>query len=194
VNSGLFGHPLDLGLTGGLPELDEIVVESAGSNGGQIDLKNIDHAYKHLLLLARLRGDANAAGVNVFMQLNSDAGPNYAYQHLNGANTGVSANVGIGQTKGFLGDCAAATAPGGQFGLLVVFFPFTTVEGNSFNGSGMNRAWFSLNHDFESAVAAGLEVRLIGGQWGGQTPINKINLQPSSGNFDVGSRAALYGL
>jgi hypothetical protein len=153
------------------------------------DFTSIPATFAHLMLVLYLRGDAAVTSVDAAIRFNADSGANYDRQLLygNAATTAASetlagTSIGLGG-----GTFPAANAPATAFGqsdLCIAHYAGSTKQKS-----------MAARSSGKTGVASGnLYALLVAGFWRSAAAINEITILPSSGNWDIGSRATLYGL
>lgn len=162
-----------------------------GSSAASFDFTSIPGSYKHLMMVVEGRSTVAAINENVFMRFNNDSGSNYDYSHwaigelstISGAfeeGNGATSFVRVLVVPG-----ASSTA--GDAGNMTLWFPnyASTTFNHTFHGQGgtlLSRA--SGNIRFLQAF----------GSWRSTAAITRITLSTTSGSWDTGSRATLYGI
>ena len=138
--------------------------------------------YQHLQVRMTVRGDtASTSEEEVFMQLNSDTGGNYASHRLRGSGSTVTSTPYTSQTKLRAAFMPRGNETAGNFGATVIDIldPFETTKNTTirlFNGQGS------------------LGVYLFSGVWINTSALTTILLYPEINNFVAGSRFTLIGL
>jgi hypothetical protein len=152
-----------------------------------IDLTSISGSYNHLWLICFLRGTTSATAIATSLRVNNDSGSNYDYQYQLGTNTTSAANRANGTAQILFGDAPAATAPANVFSYATMLVP------NYASSSYNKTAQIETNGKFGTG-AGDQEIVSISGNWRSTAAITRLTIIPSSGNWDIGSRATLYGL
>lgn len=138
--------------------------------------------YQHLQI--RMTGRCTTASTSdeeVFMQLNSDSGSNYASHRLRGSGSTVTSTAYATQTKLRAGFIPRDNETSGMFGATVIDIldPFETTKNTTIrllSGSGA------------------LGIYLFSGVWLNTSALTTILLYPEINSFVTGSRFGLYGL
>lgn len=144
---------------------------------------NVPSTYKHLRLLAQLRGDTAANVItSTWLRFNNDStANNYRYENSWNGNNAFASTTDTGLEL-FAGTCPAGNLSAGIFGALVVdvydYASTTAIKVVTALARGENNTT-----QF---------VVMSSGRW--QTSaITRLQLVPSAGNFATGSRFTLYG-
>lgn len=159
---------------------------TAGGAVASFDITPIAGTYKHLRLVAQLRGDTAATTVGVRLRVNNDSGANYDDQFLAGINATASSGGANGGTSSSLGDVPAASATAGLAGAL-------TLEVPNYAGTTFSTTFVSTTNGFNSQAAAGRNVEVSSGVWRTTSAVTRLTIFPNAGNWVAGSRCTLYG-
>lgn len=148
---------------------------------------SIPQVYNHLRLVTVLREDDAVGATSGILRFNADAGANYDYSYVQGANSAASAVTVSGATAINNILSMGATGTAGNFAQSEVLIPAYAqavarkiAVGESF-------------YDTDSTVA-NIGARSWGGLWKNVAAITRISLAPNAGNWIAGSRITLYGL
>lgn len=148
---------------------------------------SIPQVYNHLRLVYMGRSDTAATNSSTSIRFNNDSAANYDYGALQGSSGTPSNSEGIGQTLGYAGEMAAATAVAGATGsvdILIEAYAQATFHKQAIATSIM-----------KYGIAAGnLQQHLHGIHWRSTAAITRIQAILSAGNFIAGSRFSLYGI
>lgn len=186
--------PTDIGATGDLitaaqwNRLPEMLADSTlGAAAASFDFTGIPAHWSHLMIVAYLRGDAVTTSRAVNVRFNNDSGGNYDRQLYNAGAATVAGAEAFGATSGQVGSMPAASATADVFGTLSVIIPH-------YAGTVDQKACRS-DYSEKRGVTTGL-INMGGScvYWRSAAAINRITLLPESGNFDIGSRASVYGM
>lgn len=159
----------------------------AGTVAANIDLTSISGSYRNLQLQLLGRGDRVATSDSVLLRLNNDSGSNYDRQRSDALNTTLAGAESIGGTSIYVGEIAAASAPAGGAGVLVIDLP--GYAQTTFHKALVARSTAKLANS-----SSGVYLNMQGGHWRNTAAVSRITLLPSSGNFEIGTTYALYGL
>lgn len=141
--------------------------------------------FRNLRLVLVGRGTATAQYVSARVQFSGDSGSNYDSNELN---TATTANVGnsFAGTTGTFGYLSAASAASGGAGSIYVDIP-------NYAGTSFQKNWTAHSYHRSDASAGNQFQSVFGGTWRSTSAITSLVLTLSSGNFDVGTYACLYG-
>lgn len=128
---------------------------------------------RHLIIIVNAASPDAVAQRDVHLQFNADAGANYNYQYLEGANAVDSAARLDAQNE-------------------IALFPIPgTTYANAFGGGQVviPHAFGAVNHKALVALGGAVEdeIELVVGRWANVAAITSIVLAPSAGNFATGS-------
>lgn len=177
------------GGAGGGGAVTQISDSTLGGSAASFDLTSIPQTYNHLMIVAYLRGDTAAAGVQVLMQVNGDTGATYSSQTVDASAATVTAAESITSTSARAGRAAANTAPANSFTHLDIMLANYAQASN-------NKVWRAVASSRETAVGGGIVIENCSGQYfsGSIAAITRLTIFPFAGNFVAGSRVTLYGL
>jgi hypothetical protein len=158
---------------------EPIATTTLGSTAANITFSSISSAYTDLRLV--FVGTSSAAA-NFRMRLNSDTASNYSLTYINGDGATAVSNRASSQT--FLtindgGNTLSTTVP-----------HLYTVDFFSYAGS-TNKTF--LCESSEDDNGSGSTNRKVG-LWRNTAAISTILLYPSTGNFNTGTTATIYGI
>lgn len=157
-----------------------------GVAAASFDFTSIPQTFRHLLLVKHLRGDTAAVNVNARYRANNDSTAVYYYEQFVAAGTSPTAAEGIGISSGLCGDAPAGTSPANNFGATLMLIPnYTTAHAHG---------WIAMSSHMRAQSTGQVVVELMGGEYYVGAAINRVTIFPSAGNWDVGSRAILYGM
>ncbi len=143
------------------------------------------NGFRNVRLRLKVRGTAAAASANVGLQVNGDTAASYSYEVLADSSAGFTRLSHQADTQSYLGLMPAASAPAGTAGLLDIAIPNYL--------DGLHKS-FASEGGFEQSASAGDQFNQSGyGAWRNTTAINSLRILASSGSFEIGSYAALYG-
>lgn len=151
------------------------------------DFTSIPQTHKHLLLVTNLRGDTAANTVAPNLRFNNDSTANYHSNVMQANGAGTAVGQTIAGTSASLGSVNAGTAPASTAAKFFVFIPdYIDV---TFRPGGV------VLSDFQVALSANNVYVLIGAfTLNIAGAVSRITLLPAAGNWDIGSRATLYGI
>lgn len=158
-----------------------------GSAAASIDFTSIPAHWTHLIVKVDGRSSGAVVADYVRMRFNGDSGSNYNYQQLAAVNAAITAGPGVGVTGIIVlpiaGSSASASVSGGG-----------VVEVPSYAGTTWHKSVHAHGSVSGTDAAGTQEVDVFGGRWRSSSAINQITLTLNSGgNFEVGSRASVYG-
>lgn len=159
---------------------------SLSASASYIEVTNIPSTYRDLKIVARLRGDTAAQGVDVNLRVGGtavDTGSNYRYGRVwDGSSEGNSASESAALI--LMGSAPANTADAGNFGTFIIHaFDYADPSFNRFF-SWEGSQYQDTNYFVEDGW----------GRWSNTTDsIGTIRLYPASGNFVAGSKIWVYG-
>lgn len=151
---------------------------------------NLPSTYKHLKLVAYLRGDEAGTGNVGRMRFNNDSGASYSYQYINGNNSVVSAAATDAATS-FAHPIiyTAASSPSGAFAIVELTI-------SNYNDATNVKCYVGAANARFTSGASNLSMYTAGGTWtpGSPAALSRIAIFPASGNWVIGSRFSLYGI
>jgi hypothetical protein len=141
--------------------------------------------YRNLRLRVKARSTVGASNATLGIQANSDTGSNYAYEVVADASGGLNRLSSASSLAAVLAYVPGGTAPAGAAAVLDIAIPnYTDALQKSFSATG----------GFEQSTSAGDQFTQIGtGFWRSTAAISTLTVILSSGSFEVGSYACLYG-
>ena len=158
------------------------VVGSGGSSS--ITFSSIPSTFKHLQIRFIARSTAATGPRAIYLQVNSDAGNNYAVHTLSGSGSAASAGNSTSSNKIFVYDNPAANQTASTFSAQVIdvldyqntnkYKTTRQLGGYDANGSGY--------------------IFFASGLWQSTSAITSLNFTLESGNFAEFSSFALYGI
>ena len=170
-----------------IPSSFESIATATGTgSSGTITFSSIPSTYKHLQIRANLRCSAAAVNTNMYMQLNSDTGSNYAYHRLTGDGAAVTAAGSATQTSIFVGGVPSATTTANVMATVIIDihdYASTTKYKTS-------RAIFGRN----SNNAYTENIILESGLWQSTSAVNSISFVLDNPSFTTATTIALYGI
>jgi hypothetical protein len=153
------------------------------------DFTSIPATFAHLMLVLYLRGDAAATNVDAVIRFNADSGANYDRQLLYGTAATAGASETLAGTSIGIG---AGALPGGNAPVGVLGQCDVCIA--HYAGSAKQKS-LEARSSGKSGIASGnLYSSRVSGFWRSTAAINEIQILTSTGNWDIGSRATLYGL
>jgi hypothetical protein len=152
------------------------------------NLGDYSSTYKHLQLRYTGRTTTNPLG-GTFEQLrirfNGDTGSNYAFHFMLGSQSGAVESVAATSQTG-IAQIILVSSGGGtnvfSSGFVDILDPFS---------SSKNTTVRSLNGKVESGAA---QIRLTSGAYFNTAAVSSLDLTPTNGSFETGSRFSLYGI
>lgn len=160
--------------------LAETTVPAGGA--ANIDFQNINQTYRHLRIM--LLGRAEAATANMQMTFNNDTGNNYDWE-LVAMSTAVGAAEGVGVAFVRVGSLPGSSAPASVFGSTVMNIPFYRAATHKTCSYLQELKLASSTTNIFTVPGSGL--------WRNTAAITRITLAPSTGDFNEGTLAVLYG-
>lgn len=154
-----------------------------------IDIAGIDQSFRHLKILASLRGDNAAAFSGVHVNINNDqADANYFNQRLQGNAAAASAQENLGGASSrAVGLVAAATAPAGHFSLMEITIPdyadgtkIKAMKVETFSTWGITTG--TILSRFNTLIRNNVEA------------VNRVALAAQAGNLVTGSVMSVYAI
>jgi hypothetical protein len=150
-----------------------------GSAAASIDFTSIGSTFTDLRLV--LAGSTSASTYLYFTINNTTTPYSYTYLYGTGSVAGSKRNTSAGLTGVFIND-EVATGVSSRFLAELDFF--------SYAGSTNKTSLSKYSGDRNGTGQVQLNVNL----WGSTSAINRLTLYPSSGNFEIGTTATLYGI
>ena len=163
-------------------DFESIATVTVGSGGASsITFSDIPSGFQHLQIRMISR-NSSANGTDIWMNLNSDTGSNYAWHQLYGPGSGsAGASGSASQTKMVLSQSASSTSIFGAHVFDILDYGSTSkattvrcLGGWDANGSGY--------------------ILLRSGLWTSTNAVTTIALTLAAGNFSQHTTAALYGV
>jgi hypothetical protein len=158
---------------------EPIATQTLASAAASIDFNSIAATYTDLRLV--LVGSTSASTYLYFTINNTTTPYSYTYLYGTGAVAGSKRNTSGGLTGVFIND-EVATGVSSRFLAELDFFSYA----GSTNKTSLSR----YSGDRNGAGQVQLNVNL----WGSTSALTQITLYPSSGNFEIGTTATLYGI
>ena len=171
------------GVAGG--DYESIATASGTGSSGTITFSSIPSTYQHLQIRYIGRVTNADTADNIFMQLNSDTGSNYAWHYLQGDGASTASSGASSQSKILSGRVSAATAGSDVMGTGVLdlldyantnkYKTLRTLTGQDRNGGGV--------------------IVMTSGLWQNTAAVSTITITNGSAtNFTTASQFALYGI
>jgi hypothetical protein len=170
------------GFFGGMQRIVDYVVPSAVA---YVDFSSLPQTFLHLLLFWAGGSDyASNSYAKVMAGYNGDASAHFYYQNLQGAGGTPSASITNAVAPGMIGITAAQGSPNGGAGFLLL--PNYRVSGAFY------KQWLAVS----GTLGGGGFANVLGGLWAtaGGPAINRIILQPDTGNWVTNTRFTIYGI
>jgi len=158
---------------------EPIATTTLGSAAATITFSSIPATYTDLRFT--WVGTSSVDVVSFFMRFNSDTGSNYSNTILSGSGSSAFSSRNTNLTYGNL-------PPTG--GISSTIPTFTTVDIFFYAGFTF-KTWLDTGQDDRNG--SGYVTRDVG-LWRSTSAITSITLSPSSGNFNAGTTATLYGI
>lgn len=158
-----------------------------GSDTANIDFTSIPGTYRHLLVVAFLRGTTVATNQAIHLRLNNDSGANYDVQQLYVNNASVTGAETIGGTSDYLGTINAASAPANTFSPVEILIPNYAI-------GTQNKVFLSRCYNKRAESSGNLFSWMNNGDYRSNTAITRVTLYPGADNFLAASMATLYGI
>ena len=158
---------------------EKIQSTTLGSSASSIDFTSIGSGFTDLRLV--LAGSTSASTYLYFTINNTTTPYSYTYLYGTGAVAGSKRNTSGGLTGTFIND-EVATGVSSRFLAELDFF--------SYAGSTFKTSLSRYSGDRNGAG----QVQLNANLWGSTSAITQITLYPSSGNFETGTMATIYGI
>jgi hypothetical protein len=163
---------------------ESIATVTVGTATSTMTFTSIPATYAHLQIRGMLNGTAAGTYNNVLMRLNGDSGANYSSHMMygDGATAGAVAETSANRTYGQIMVSQASTSSYVGVGVIDIldyantskYKTIRSLQGIEFNSAG--------------------DIRLGSGNWRNTAAITSIEFGTFSGNFNVGSTLALYGI
>ena len=186
LKSGSFSRSTQVGNSIILPgDYESIATYTIGTGGAaSINFTSIPSTYKHLQIRGLVRSTGSGTDIQIDYKLNSDAGSNYTYHHLQGNGSSASAYGASAGTPGNTQRATGASATSNAFGSFVMdildyqntnkYKTIRTLGGYDLNGSG--------------------SIFMVSNAWLSTSAVSDILIYPDSGNWAQYSQIALYGI
>jgi len=158
---------------------EPIATTTLGSAAASIDFTSIGSGFTDLRLV--LAGSTSASTYLYFTINNTTTPYSYTYLYGTGAVANSKRNTSGGLTGIFIND-EVATGVSDRFLAELNFF--------SYAGSTYKTSLSKYSGDRNGSGQVQLNVNL----WGSTSAITQITLYPSSGNFETGTTATLFGI
>lgn len=153
-----------------------------GAAASSIDFSNIPSDYEDLVIVFNGRGTDAGADVAIQLQFNGDTGSNYDYEQAFFQNNGTF-NQQSSQTS-----IKAVQVP--SAGSTSGFAGTATIEITNYRNTTYYKQVSSLGG--ENRTGTGPRAMSTWGQWKNTAAINRVNISPGAGNWDVGTVVTLY--
>lgn len=168
---------------GGAAKIQDI--PALGVASATMDFSSIPTDYRHLMLVVDAQ-ETGVAGLDILgMRFNNDSTSSYSYELGVAAAASMTASEGVTATSGIAGLLVGSSFASG-WGSSVIFIPNYTAN--------KRKQWLSLTFANASDATGGFAARFQGGVYRVAAVLNRITLLPTTGNFQTGSTATLYGL
>ena len=164
-----------------------------GTAATTITLSSIPSTYQHLQLRCLLKGTttATATGVDIYMQINSDTGNNYAWHRLNSDGASATAS-GTASTSNII----PIRVPNNRSTLANIWgTAIIDIHDYASTTKAKTVRVFSGSDDNNIASGNVSNIRLSSGLWTSTSAITSITFgETNSNNILAGSTIALYGM
>lgn len=182
------GQDIAIASTGGAQVFALLSDTLLAVDTASFDITGLDQTYKHLKLVAQLRGAEAAENVAPLVRFNNDSGANYKWTFIYTATNAGSAFATLesdGTTSARIGLCPANSADAGS--AVTVEMLISSYAGTTF--------WKQLvYHGISSNISNVAHEFNGGGSWQSTAAITRVTLLPDVGNWLAGSRLTIYGL
>lgn len=162
---------------------DQVLTADAAS----FDVQNIPQGYKHLRVVAQLRGTLASIATGVNVQFNGDTGANYDVQYLLAADTGGASDGIPAQVRAYAGGVPGSTATASKAGLTEFTIP-------NYAGTTFEKTLVGMAGHTRTTTASDFYVIQYMSHWRSAAAINRVAVLPDSGDWLAGSRLTIYGL
>lgn len=170
-------------------DYQSIATTTLSSSQATITFSSIPSTYKHLQLRAIARSGRTTQNDDVYLNINSDTGSNYAYHYLLGDGATASAGALATQTKGYV----ARNTMAGASSAANVFSPFI-VDILDYTSTNKNKTIRTLGGTEENSNNGGIAL-ISSLYFATPAAITTLTLTlPSSASFVTYSSFALYGI
>jgi hypothetical protein len=147
-----------------------------GSAASSITFSSIPATYRDLVLVFSGAGSTTLEGR---LRLNGDTGSNYIYVRFSADGSTQSSTVATSQTSGFVSGIAKATTTGAL-----------QITANIMDYSATDKHKTIISR----ADEAGTGTESFGNRWQNTAAITSVQIFTSTGNWAIGTTAALYGI
>lgn len=172
---------------GAWTQISKQTVSNGGAGVASIDFTSIPGSYNDLWLSVVGRGLASAATADLLVRFNGDSAANYHWQMWVAFSTASTAQANsAGDTAMHAATFVAATAPTDSTS-------YATLKIGQYAQASWRKSL--LSEDFDVYDTTPGARRIYGGQWvTASTPITRVTLSLSSGNFADNTVAILWGV
>jgi len=158
-----------------------------GSVAASFSITGISSTYKHLLIVAKARGDTALTSTDLNTTFNSDTGGNYGRLTWDGSNSAATPAGNWGSNSNSFQSfiMAANNAAVGSCGagyMWVYNYADTT----------WRKSGLAISAAFDGATAVNARHRYF--VWDNTAAINRIDFTPNAGNIAVNSTFSVYGV
>jgi hypothetical protein len=147
-----------------------------GTAASSVTFLSIPATYRDLLVIFNGAGSADLEGR---IRLNSDTGSNYNYVRMSGSGSAITSVSGASQTSGFVSAIAKATTTG-ALQMNINIMDYSATDKHTTIISRANQS------------ATGTEA--FANRWANTSAVTSVQILTSSGNWAIGTTAALYGI
>jgi hypothetical protein len=158
------------------PTYTPLATITLGSAVSSVTFSSIPATYRDLLIVFFGTGSTTLQGR---IRLNSDSGSNYHYVRMSGSGSAISSVSAASQTFGFLSGIAQATTTGRlQMNLNIMDYSATDKHTTIIS----------------RADQAGNGTEAFVNRWANTSAVTSVQILTSTGNWAIGTTAALYGI
>lgn len=145
--------------------------------------------YRHLFIIASLRGAQAVTGSGLRFRFNGDTGTNYQHGIIDYSGTTAGTLLGVAQTYIACGRVPGASAPANYFGSFTVYIPM-------YRDTSRFKSVVTTHYAQFGTATTDSRMGCGGGQWLNTNAITSILLwhDNGAGTYDIGSQASLYGM
>lgn len=147
-----------------------------GAAASSVTFSSIPATYRDLVVVFLATGSTDLEGR---IRLNSDTGSNYSYVRMSGSGSAATATSAASQTSGFLSAIAKATTTG-ALQLTINIMDYSATDKHTTIISRADQA------------ANGTEA--FANRWADTATVTSVQILTSTGNWAIGTTAALYGI
>jgi len=154
----------------------ELATQTLGTAASTVTFSSIPSGYTDLIIVSSLLG---TVGQNQNIRFNNDSASNYSNTYLEGDGSSAFSGRRSNQTS-------------------LIDFGIIRTTANTFSTNILQIQNYSNTTTYKTALTrnglASTALQAVVGLWRSTSAINRIDLSPGSGNFEVGSTFSLYGI